>query len=139
MIVTTKKLALKSKAEFHIIDMTEEVARFVTESKLTDGIVNVHSWRSTCGVTTVEYEPGLAGDLERLYEELAPRRAAYGHEERWHDDNGHSHVRSSITGTSQAFNVIDGELQMYPWQQIAFLDFAPEGDPKEVTLVAIGQ
>jgi len=37
------------------------------------GIVTVFVQHSTCGITTVEYEPGLIEDLGKLWERIAPK------------------------------------------------------------------
>jgi len=139
MGVFTKKLEVSSKPEITLIDITDEVEKGLVESGFKNGTVTLHAYRSTCGITTIEYEPGLIGDFSKLMQRLVPIEIEYGHELRWHDGNGHSHVRSSLIGTSQTFNYIDGKLQIYPWQQIIFTDFAPEGDNKEYTMVYIGE
>ena len=135
----SKLLKVPSKPETQILDISGEVSRFIGETGIQTGIVSVHAYRSTCAIATVEFEPGLIEDLHELFEKLVPRKAYYHHEETWHDGNGFSHVRSSLMGTSQTFNIIEGRLHVYPWQQIVFLDFAPQGDAKEFSLVAIGE
>jgi len=135
----TKKLKIDSQAETQILDISDQVNEVVRQSGLSDGIVSVHTYRSTCAIGTVEYEPGLIQDLQELFEKLVPRKAYYHHEETWHDGNGFSHVRSSLLGTSQSFNLIDGELYVYPWQQIILVDFAPQGDAKELSVVIVGE
>ena len=135
----TKKLKIRSKHETRVIDVSDTINDCIAESGLANGIVSVHAYRSTCAIGTVEYEPGLEKDLQGLFEKLAPRNDHYHHEETWHDGNGFSHVRSSLFGTSQSFNLIDGSLYVYPWQQIIFMDFAPQGDDKEFSVVIVGE
>jgi len=139
MSVFTKKLKVKSKPETQIINISDVLNDCIAASGITNGIVSLHTYRSTCAITTVEYEPGLIQDLQELFEKLVPRNEYYHHEETWHDGNGFSHVRSSLFGTSQSFNLIDGSLYVYPWQQIILLDYAPQGDAKEISVVIIGE
>ena len=139
MAVYTKKLKVSSKPETQIVDVSDTVNGCIAESGMRNGIVSVHTYRSTCAIGTVEYEPGLERDLQDLCEKLVPRNDDYHHEETWHDGNGFSHVRSSLFGTSQSFNLIDGSLYVYPWQQIIFMDFAPQGDDKEFSVVIVGE
>ena len=139
MGVYTKKIQVPSKHEITLIDITDEVEKGLQESGFKTGIVNVHAYRSTGGITTIEYEPGLIGDFSKMIERLVPKDMEYGHELRWHDGNGHSHIRSSLIGTAQTFNYIDSKLDLEIWQQIIYADFAPEGDNKEITMVYIGQ
>ncbi len=139
MAVYTEKLAIDSQAETQIVDISDQVNASIARSKMTNGIVSVHAYRSTCSIATVEYEPGLIKDLHELFEKFVPRDHYYHHEDTWHDGNGFSHVRSSIFKTSQSFNLIDGSLYVYPWQQILLLDFAPQGDKKEISIVIVGE
>ena len=138
MTTYTKKLKVPSQEETQILDISETVNICIGESGIANGIVSVHTYRSTCAIGTVEFEPGLVQDLRELFEKLVPRHADYHHEETWHDGNGFSHVRSSLFGTSRSFNLIDGGLYVYPWQQIILLDFAPQGDAKELSVVFVG-
>src|SRR5690606_39513613 len=79
-----------------------------------DGIRDFHvTGVQTCALpilTTIEYEPGLVHDLDAAFERIAPRNGHYQHEERWHDDNGHSHVRASLLGPSLVVPFDAGEL-----------------------------
>jgi secondary thiamine-phosphate synthase enzyme len=47
----------------------------------------------------------------------------YAHEETWHDDNGHAHVRASLLGPSLTVPFRDGRLLLGTWQQVVLLDF----------------
>ena len=68
---------------------------------------------STAGVTTTEYEPGLANhDLKAAFERIAPEGGPYEHENTWQDDNGHAHVRASLLGPSLAVPFVDGRLTL---------------------------
>ena len=78
---------------------------------------------STGGITTIEYEPGALADLERALERIAPASGRYEHNERWHDGNGFSHLRSAILGTSMVVPFRAGELALGTWQQIVVLNF----------------
>jgi len=139
MATYTKKLKVNSSPETQIIDISDLVNNCIAESGLVNGVVSVHTYRSTCAIGTVEYEPGLKQDMQELFDKIVPRDAYYHHEETWHDGNGFSHVRSSLFGTSRSFNLIDGELYVYPWQQIILMDFAPQGDAKEFSVVIVGE
>ena len=68
---------------------------------------------STAALTTLEYEPGLVDhDIAKALEGIAPTDGRYLHEETWHDDNGHSHVRAALIGPSLALPVVDGSVPL---------------------------
>ena len=139
MGIYSKRIEIPSKHEITLIDITREVETGLRESGFKNGIVTVLTYRPTAGLTTIEYEPGLIGDFPKMIERLVPKDMEYGHELRWHDGNGHSHIRSALIKSSQSFNYIGGELQMYPWQQIIFADFAPEAGREKLSLVFSGE
>jgi secondary thiamine-phosphate synthase enzyme len=89
-----------------------------------EGLVHLFAVGSTTGLITVEYEPGLVKhDLPRLFQKLVPDDAPYEHERTWNDDNGHSHVRSSLFGTELTVPFANGKLLTGEYQQIVFVDF----------------
>lgn len=122
------------RAEFGHVDATPVVAEWVARSGLADGIVCLQVVGSTGGITTIEYEPGALSDLEQALERLAPATGRYQHNERWHDGNGFSHLRSATLGTSMVVPVRSGELQLGTWQQIVVLNF--DNRDRERRLVA---
>ena len=135
-MVTTQELNIKTKGNCDVINITDQVVAAVTRSGLAAGTVTVFNVGSTAGITTTEYEPGLADyDLKAAFEKIAPENARYEHEETWHDDNGHAHVRATLLGPSLSIPVIDGRLTLGTWQQIILIDF----DTRARTRTAICQ
>jgi secondary thiamine-phosphate synthase enzyme len=139
MTVYRSSFEISCKGDADIHDVTDEVARLVAASGVKDGIGLVASAGSTVGITTVEYEPGLVADLKDLFEKFAPKGAAYGHDARWGDGNGHSHVRSSLLGATFAFPVAGGSPNLGTWQQIVFIDFDNKKRRREITVTVVGE
>ena len=130
----TEKLQIDSKGNNDVINITDPVAAAVKNSGIKDGIVTAFVVGSTAGITTTEYEPGLVNyDLEAAFEKLAPKNARYEHEQTWHDDNGHAHVRASLLGPSVTIPVTKGELTLGTWQQIILVDF--DTRPRKRTVI----
>jgi secondary thiamine-phosphate synthase enzyme len=134
----TRRLAFDLAAEFGHRDVTSEVAAVARESGVRQGIVCVQLVGSTGAVTTIEYETGALDDLHRAVDKLAPADARYAHNERWHDGNGFSHIRSALLKTSLAIPLIDGELQLGTWQQVTAINFDNRPRTREVVVVVIG-
>jgi secondary thiamine-phosphate synthase enzyme len=139
MVVTHKKLHLKTRGESDILDITHEVQEKVSESKVKNGIAVVFVLGSTAGITTMEYEPGLTKDLPDMFEKIAPRKLNYAHNARWGDDNGYSHVRASLLGPSLVVPVVDGTVQLGTWQQIVLVDFDNRPRGREVAVQVLGE
>lgn len=123
-MVKTTKIAIQTKGNCDIVDISKQVDKFVSESGINEGLVTVFNVGSTAGITTVEYEPGLVNyDIAEAFDKIAPKNGKYEHEETWHDDNGHSHVCSSLLGPSLSIPIIDGQPVLGTWQQIVLVDF----------------
>ncbi len=123
-MVKTAKIEIQTRGNCHVVDITDEVRTVLGQFEESEGTLTVFNVGSTAGITTTEFEPGLAKfDLEAAFEKIAPEHARYEHEQTWHDDNGHAHVRASLLGPSLSIPVVDGSLALGTWQQIILIDF----------------
>lgn len=138
MSVITKELQFNTKGEVDIIDITENVNSALQESDIEDGIVTIFVPGSTGAVTTIEYEPGLLLDLPAALERLFPKGIRYEHEYRWHDGNGHSHVRASFLGPSLTVPFKDKSLMLGTWQQVVFVELDNKRRSRRVILQILG-
>src|SRR5688572_4879 len=138
-MVATHKLEIPTKGQGDARDITDKVAAAVTESKLRAGTVTVFIVGSTAGLTTIEFEPGAVADLNRVFEELAPREGEYLHHLRWGDDNGSSHVRAAMLGPSLTVPFADSVLTLGTWQQIMLLEFDTRPRQREVVVQIVGE
>ena len=99
-MIYTGEISLRTQGNVDIIDITAKVQKHLTDSGITNGIATVFVTHSTVGITTVEFEPGLVADLDKLWERLAPKNIPYDHDAHWGDGNGYAHVRASLLGAS---------------------------------------
>ncbi|HET89821.1 MAG TPA: YjbQ family protein [Chloroflexi bacterium] len=138
-MVVSKELELHTKGHCDIQDITAQVASAVHGSGLQAGIVTVFCPGSTGGLTTIEYESGALADLRQVFDEIAPPDREYRHHLRWHDDNGHSHIRSALLGPSLTVPFVAGQLTLGTWQQIVFLDFDTRSRSRRLILQIVGE
>ena len=87
-----QEISLTSKGHGDMHDLTGEVASAVRSSSIQTGVVHVFNVGSTAGIGTIEFEPGLERDLPAILDKRSPPSRAYGHEQAWHDGNGHSYL-----------------------------------------------
>ncbi len=139
MSVLTKYLSLHTKGELDMIDITDSLANAVKETELRSGIVTVFVPGSTGALTTIEYEPGLRKDFPNMLEKIAPKNVIYEHEKRWHDGNGHSHVRAALIGPSLTIPFKDKRLTLGTWQQVVFIELDIRNRSRELVLQIIGE
>jgi len=139
MNVATETIHVESRGETDIVDITQAVERTVARSKLQDGVVTIFVQGSTGALTTIEYEGGLLQDLPAALERVAPKNGLYEHEKRWHDGNGHSHVRASIIGPSISVPFVKGKLTLGTWQQLVFVELDTRSRSRELIAQVIGK
>ncbi len=123
----------------HILDLTGDVQRVVAQSGIRLGQATLMVVGSTAALTTLEYEPGLVEhDLVAALERIAPEHGRYRHEETWHDDNGHSHVRAALIGPSLALPVVEGAVPLGTWQQVVLVDLDTRPRSRTVIMTVVG-
>lgn len=139
MPVETHRLAIQTQANGEVVDLTPQIESALRASAIRNGTITAFVVGSTAGITTTEFEPGLAlHDLAATFERIAPARAIYRHEQTWHDDNGHSHCRASLLGPSITVPLIDSRLTLGQWQQIVLIDFDTRPRRREIVLQIMG-
>jgi len=112
---------VKTTGQSDIIDITDMVNESVEASGIAEGQCLVFVGGSTASITTMEYEPGLVEDMKQALERIAPEGADYRHNEKWHDGNGHSHIRASLIGPSFVLPVSEGRIPLGTWQQVVLM------------------
>jgi secondary thiamine-phosphate synthase enzyme len=139
MTVVTKDIALQSKGNCDIIDITSQVAKNVVEAEVNSGIVTLFIVGSTAGITTIEYEPNLVSDFKNMWNRVIPQNIPYEHNKTWGDGNGHSHVRASTLGASLTIPFVNKSLTLGTWQQIVFVDFDNRPRSRKITIQILGE
>lgn len=138
-MVVTKTIQLQTKGQCDIVDITSQVAGEVSGTGLNSGTATVFVNRSTAGVSTIEFEPGLVADFKAMWERLIPQDITYDHNRAWGDGNGHSHVRASLLGASLTVPFNDKRLTLGTWQQIILVDFDNRPRTRQVILQIMGE
>ncbi|MBM3145763.1 MAG: YjbQ family protein [Chloroflexi bacterium] len=139
MAVVTHTIQLETRGEADIQDITEAVASAVRKSDLSDGVATIFCPSSTSALTTIEYESGCLSDLRRLFDEVIDPKRHYAHNARWHDGNGHSHVRAALLGASFSVPFVQKRLTLGTWQQIIHVDFDNRPRRRELIVQIIGE
>ncbi len=121
-MIITKELKLSSEGELNIINITDRIDDIVRETSVRNGACLIFTRSSTSTVTVMEFEPGLVSDIKVALERLFPKNIPYEHEKKWHDGNGHSHVRASMMKPDLYVPILNGSLALGTWQQIVFIE-----------------
>jgi secondary thiamine-phosphate synthase enzyme len=120
-------------------DITDRVAAVVRQSGIRTGIAQAFCLGSTAALGSIEFEPGLERDLPETLDRLIPPSRQYGHEQAWHDGNGHSHLQATMQGPSFTAPVAEGSLVLGTWQQIFHLECDVRPRQRTVVVTVIGE
>ena len=134
-----QQILIITKGHGDMHDLTEQVAEVVSSSAIQRGTVNVFNVGSTAALGTIEFEPGLQHDLPAILDKLIPPSRNYGHEQAWHDGNGHSHLQATLLGPAFTAPIAGGKLMLGTWQQIFHLECDVRGRQRTVVVTVAGE
>lgn len=139
MSVISESISLHTNGNADVYDITDRITSAVSRSGLKDGTATIFCPSSTSALTTIEYESGAVSDLRRLFDEIIPMNREYAHNERWHDGNGHSHIRAALLGPSITIPFVDRQLTLGTWQQVIYIDFDNRSRQRKLIIQLIGE
>jgi secondary thiamine-phosphate synthase enzyme len=139
MAVRTTSISLHTNGNADTHDITDQIASAISKSGLMAGIVTIFCPSSTSALTTIEYESGVLSDLRRLFDEIIPADREYAHNARWHDGNGHSHVRAALLGPSITIPFVERQLTLGTWQQVIYVDFDNRPRQRQLVVQLVGE
>src|ERR1700676_3538898 len=120
-------LRVKTSRRAHLVDVAAQVQGVVSASQVSEGICYLYVPHTTAGVTINEHaDPDVATDMECAFDRLVPTKGPYRHAE----GNSDSHVKATMTGTSQMIFVEGGKLALGRWQGIFFCEYDGPRDRK---------
>ncbi len=137
--VETAFLPVATQGNGQMFNLSPDISRLLIGSGMANGNVTVFCPGSTGSITTIEFEPGLEKDFPRAMDIVAPQDEIYDHNERWHDGNGHSHVRASLVGPSLTIPFFQGRILTGQWQQVVFIDWDNKSRHRELVVQFIGE
>jgi secondary thiamine-phosphate synthase enzyme len=112
-------------------------ARDVTDLLLAEVLPDGFAWcatqHTTAALLVCEGDPDMLLDIERTAEGLFAPFEPFQHR-RNNNPNAAAHLVSSTFGTQLVFPVVDGRIQLGPWQRVVFLEL--DGPRERRILVA---
>ncbi len=138
-MVYQEQFTISTKGHGQMHDLTGHVAAIVEKSKIRTGVAHVFVVGSTGAIGTVEFEPGLQRDVPEMLDRLIPPSREYGHEQAWHDGNGHSHLQATLFGASLSVPVAKGAPVLGTWQQIFHLECDIRPRQRTIVVTVMGE
>jgi len=126
------KINVKTNGNTDIINITEKIKKILENLNVESGVVNLFVVGSTTGLSVYEADAMLESDIKQAFETMAPKNKYYHHHEKWHDDNGHSHVRATLLKPDLNIPFENKKLMTGTWQQVILIDFDTKPRNREV-------
>ena len=133
----TKYLTFHTKRRRDYINITDEVARAVTESGVAEGLALVSAMHITASVYVNDAEDGLIADIDEWLDQLAPARPDYRHHQTG-EDNADAHLKNLLLHHQVLLPITRGQLDLGTWQQVYYAEFDGQRN-KRVIVKIIGE
>jgi secondary thiamine-phosphate synthase enzyme len=118
-----------------LYDITPDVEKIVSESSISDGIVNVYVRGATAAIMIQEnWDDSVQRDVISLLNKLIPA-GIWEHDRQ--DNNGDSHLKAGIIGPSETIPLVSGKMALSTWQNIFLCEFDGPRDSREISVVII--
>jgi len=100
-----------------LFEITDRVEKVVREGNVSEGLCTVYIRHTSASLIIQENaDPSVRRDLENWFGRLVPQNdPQYTHTMEGPDDMP-SHIKASLTGTSLAIPIVDGQLVLGTWQ-----------------------
>lgn len=118
-------------ANRQIVDITEEIERFVTDAG--DGLLSVFAPHATAGLALMETGSGSERDLVDTLSRLLPHDDRYAHR---HGSLGHGadHILPAFVAPALTIPVQRGRMQLGTWQRVVLVDLNADNPRRIVRL-----
>jgi len=135
----TEYLTFEVKTRRAFVNITPDVRKLVTKSKIQEGLCLVNAMHITASIFINDNEGGLLHDYEKWLEELAPHAPTtqYDHNNTG-EDNADAHLKRQVMGREVIVAITNGELDFGPWEEIFYGEFDGKR-PKRVLVKIIGE
>ena len=135
----TEYLTFKTKSRREFVNITSDIEKLVTKSKIKEGLCLVNAMHITASVFINDNESGLHHDYEKWLEKLAPHEPInhYRHNDTG-EDNADAHLKRQVMGREVVVAITDGQLDFGPWEAIFYGEFDGRRN-KRVLVKIIGE
>ncbi len=138
MIAKTKSFSMRTRGRGSY-EITQEVADIIAKSGLREGVVTVFVRHTSASLVIFENaDPSAREDLHEFLDRLAPDG------EGWHvhtmegPDDTASHLRMTVTRTSETIPVSGGRMMLGTWQGIFLLEHRHAAHHRDIVVSVLG-
>jgi secondary thiamine-phosphate synthase enzyme len=121
------------------LEITDEVAAIVKRSGITTGIVTVFVRHTSASLVIMENaDPSARRDLEAFFDHLVPEDTPYFVHTYEGPDDMPSHIRMTLTRTSEVIPVMDRAMTLGTWQGIFLFEHRRDPHTRQIVVSVTG-
>lgn len=121
-------------------EITERVVSIVAKAGITSGTVTVFVRHTSASLVIMENaDPSARTDLEAYFDRLVPEDADYFIHTYEGPDDMPSHIRMTLTGTSEVVPVMDGRMMLGTWQGLFLFEHRRDRHRREIVVAVVGE
>ena len=121
-------------------EITHQVSRVLTESRLQRGLVTVFCQHTSCSLVIMENaDPSARTDLEAWLDRLVPENDPLFEHTLEGPDDMPSHIKMALTRTSETVPFSAGALLLGTWQGIFLWEHRRRSHSRTVVVTVVGE
>lgn len=133
----TIPISTKGKGTY---ELTAQVRQIVLESGVKNGTVTVFVKHTSASLVIMENaDPEARHDLHEFFERLVPENTSWFTHTYEGADDMPSHIRMTLTRTSEVIPIIHGKLTLGTWQGIFLFEHRRAAHSREVVIMILGE
>jgi secondary thiamine-phosphate synthase enzyme len=131
--VDSTVVEIRTGSRESVVDLGDEIGRFLRSVRAADGLLNVWVPHATAGLAVIETGAGSDTDLLAALRDLLPADDRWRHR---HGSPGHGrdHVLPGIVAPSVSVPVIGGRMALGTWQSVCLVDTNGDNPVRSVRL-----
>lgn len=121
-------------------EISQQVAAVIAQARITDGTATVFVRHTSASIVIMENaDPTARTDLEEYFERLVPENSDYFIHTYEGPDDMPSHIRMTLTGTSEVIPVMEGRLMLGTWQGLFLFEHRRAPHTREIVVAVVGE
>src|SRR5438094_4602664 len=123
-----------------LYEITDEIQAKIDRWGVRSGMVTVFVQHTSCSLIVMENaDPTARRDLEEFFDRLVPEDVDYFTHGSEGSDDMPSHIRMTLTRTSETVPIVDGKMHLGTWQGIFLFEHRSAPHRRNIALTIISE
>ena len=120
-------------------EITQQIAQVIRSAPIQNGIATIFNQHVSASLIVFENaDHSTRIDLEAYFDRLAPEGGDFFNHPFKGSENSAAHIRTVLTGNSKMIPIIEGQLQLGPWQGIFLFEHRGAPHCRSIVVTLIG-